>query len=208
MVDDLCDEPREGDIAIAMFYCDFHGQQEQTATNIMGAILKQLVVRGEVLEHVRLAFQKAKKDVGGRKPRLPDIVQMLKQAVARLPPVFICIDALDECLPEHLLEVLESLSDILQESPRVRIFLIGRPPTEAQITRYFITGVAVSISPKRRDIERYLEKKLEKDTEQGAMSDGLRADILRIIPQRISGMCVGESVIHTIRDHALTNHAV
>lgn len=197
MIDDLCDGPREGDIAIAMFYCDFHVQQEQTAANIMGAILRQLVVRGEVLEHVQWAFQKAKKDVGGRKPRLPDIVQMLKQAVATLPPVFIGIDALDECHPEHLLEVPESLSDILQESPRVRIFLTGRPPTEAQIARYFITSVTVPISPKRRDIEIYLEKKLEKDTEQGAMSDGLRADILRIIPQRISGMCVGESAVHT-----------
>jgi len=84
VIDTLCDEPCEEDIAIAMFYCDFRDQQEQTTINIIGAILKQLVVRGEVLEQVQKAFQKAKKEVGGRGLRLPDIVQMLKQAVATL----------------------------------------------------------------------------------------------------------------------------
>ena len=208
MIDYLCDEADKGDIAIAMFYCDFHGQQEQTTTNIMGAILRQLVARGEMLEYVQSAFKMAKKEVGGRRPRLPDILRMLKQAIAVLPRVFVCIDALDECLPEYLLELLDSLRDILQESPRVRIFLTGRPQVETQLVRYFITCVTVPISPKRRDIERYLEKKLEKDTETKAMSDGLRADILRIIPQRISGMWVEESAVHTPHMHILTEHDV
>jgi len=192
VIDSLCDEPCEKDIAIAVFYCDFHDQQEQTATNIMGAILKQLVVRGGVLEDVRKAFKKAKNEVGGRGLRLPDIVQMLKQAVATLPQVFICIDALDECLPKHLLEILGSVKDILAESPRTRMFASGRPQLKGEIIRYFPTGVVVPISPKTNDIKRYLENKLEMDTEPDAMSDGLRADILRIIPQRISGMYVAE----------------
>jgi len=34
---------------------------------------------------------------------------MLKQVVAALPRVFICIDALDECLPKNLLELIASL---------------------------------------------------------------------------------------------------
>jgi len=152
-----------------MFYCDFRDQREQTTTSIMGAILKQLVVRGEVQK----AFQKAKNEVGGRSLRLPDMVQMLKQAVATLPPVFICVDALDGCLPKHLLELLVSLKDILQESWRTRIFVTGRPQIQAEITRYFTASVMVPISPKTHDIMRYLEKKLEMDTESDAMSDTL-----------------------------------
>jgi len=198
VIDELCDGPCEEDIAIAMFYCHFRDQQRQTTTNIIGAILKQLLVRGEVLEDVRSAFQKAKKEVGGRGLRLPDVVQMLKQAIAALPQVFICIDALDECIPKHLLELLGSLKDILQESRRTRIFFTGRPQVKAEITKYFITGVIIPISPKTHDIERYLEKKLEMDTECDAMSDGLRADILRIIPQRICGMCVEGSAVPTL----------
>ena len=195
MIDDLCDGPCEEGIAIAMFYCDFRDQREQTTTNIIGAILKQLVVRGEVLEHVQKAFQKAKNEVGGRGLRLPDMVQMLKQAVATLPQVFICIDALDECFPQHLLGLLTSLKDVLQESQKTRIFFTGRSQVGAEIARYFTSSVIVPISPKTYDIVIYLEKKLEMDTDSDAMSDTLRADILRIIPQRISGMCVAESVV-------------
>ena len=197
MIDDLCDGPGEEEIAIAMFYYDFRDQREQTATNIMGAILKQLVVRGEVLEHVQEAFQKAKKEVGGRGLRLPDMVQMLKQAVTKLPQVYICIDALDECPPKHLVDLLVSLKDILQESLGVRIFLTGRPQVESEITRHFPNCVTVPINPKTHDVKKYLERKLEMDTERGAMSDGLRADILRIIPERISEMFVGASIVPT-----------
>ena len=195
MIDNLCDEPCEEEIAIAMFYCDFRGQQEQTATNVIGAILKQLLVRGEVLGHVQSAFQKVKKEVGGRGLRLPDMVQMLKQAVAILPQVFMCIDALDECPPKHLLELLKSLKDILRGSPRTRIFLSGRPQVEAEITRYFMTRLTIPIIPKAHDIEIYLENKLEMDPEPVAMSDSLRADILRIIPARVSQMCVGACAV-------------
>ena len=173
-----------------MFYCDFRDQQEQTATNIIGAILKQLLVTGEVLEHVQSTFQKAKKEVGGRGLRLPEMVQMLKQAVAILPQVFMCIDALDECPPKHLLELLRSLKDILRGSLRMRIFLTGRPQVKAEITKYFITRLTIPITPKTHDIEIYLENKLEMDPEPVAMSDGLRADILRIIPERVSQMCI------------------
>ena len=187
MIDSLYDEPSEEDIATAMFYYDFRDQNEQTATNIIGAILKQLVFRKEVLEHVQKVFQKGR----DRGPRLPDLVQMLKEAVVTLPQVFICIDALDECLPQHLLELLMSLKDILPESRRARIFFTGRPQVEAEITRHFTCSVTVPISPKIHDIERYLEKKLDMDTEHYAMSDSLRADILRIILGKISETFVG-----------------
>ena len=195
MIDDLCDKPCEEEIAIAMFYCDFRDQREQTTTNIVGAILKQLVVRGEVLDHVKQEFQKAKNEVGGRSLRLPDMVQMLKQAVATLPRVFICIDALDECIPQHLVGLLVLLGDILHESPGTRIFLTGRPQVHAEIEKRFTGSVIIPISPKMHDIERYLEEKLKMDTESDAMSDTLRADILRVIPQKVSGMCVAESLV-------------
>jgi len=191
-----------------MIYCDFRDQREQTTTNIIGAILKQLLVKGETLEHVQTAFQKAKTEVGGRGLRLPDMVQMLKQAVAILPRVFIFIDALDECLPKHLLGLLVSLKDILRGSPRTRIFLTGRLQVEAKITRYF-TGLTVPIIPKRHDIKRYLEKRLEMDPESVAMSDSLRADILIIIPERISEMYVGASTVpHSMHELILTNYGL
>jgi len=42
---------------------------------------------------------------------------MLRIAIASLPRVFICFDALDKCLPKHLLERLGSTGDIVREFP-------------------------------------------------------------------------------------------
>ena len=195
VIDRLHDEAGGGDIAVAGFYCDFRNQDEQTAVNILGAILKQLVARDDMLEHVRMAFRKAKKELGGRDLRLPDMVQMVKRAVATLPQVFICIDGLDECLPKHLLESLGSLRDILQESPGTRILVTGRPHVVVEIVKYFAAAIIVPIYPSKHKIKRYLEKKLEMETVCDAMSDDLLVDILRIIPERMSEMCVGASTV-------------
>jgi len=154
----------------------------------MGAILKQLVGRGDIPEYIREAFQTAKRNFGSRGPRLPDLMEMVRKTIVSLPQVFICLDALDECLPKHLPDLLGSLRDIVQESPKTRIFLTGRPHIAGDIKRYFATAVVIPISPNMDDIRSYLEKRLDKDSEPEAMNGGLRADILRVILERTSDM--------------------
>jgi len=197
VIDSLCDQEEEN-IAVAAFYCDFASQQEQTINNVMGAILKQLVGKGEITKGLREAFQKAKKEVGGRGPRLPDLMGMLRTAVASLPKVFICVDALDECLPKCLPELLGSLRDIVRESPNTRIFLTGRPHVREDIQRYFTKAVVIPISPNTEDVRNYLEMRLDMDAEPEAMNSDLRADIVRVILENISDMCVRPFRISTL----------
>ena len=201
VIDGLCDQAEEENMAVAGLYCDFLSQQEQTVNNIIGAILKQIVSRGEIAEDLRKAFQKGKKEFGGRGPRLVDLMGMLKAAIASLPQVVICIDALDECLPKHLPELLESLRDITRESPRTRIFLTGRPHVKEDIQRYFPKAVVIPVSPNMDDIRSYLEMRLDRDPEPEAMNDDLRADIVRITLEKISNVCVeafNTSILSTI----------
>jgi len=198
VIDALCDQAKEENLAVACLYCDFLAQQEQTTTNMMGAILKQLVGRGDIPKDIREAFQEAKKEVGGRRPLLADLVRMLRIAIARPAKVFICIDALDECLPKNLPELLESLRDISRECPGARIFLTGRPHVGEAIQRYFTKAVAIPISPNTGDIKSYLQMRLDRDAEPGAMNDDLRADIVKIILKNMSDMCVGISPLSTM----------
>jgi len=197
VIDSLCDQPGEENVAVAAFYCDFVSQKEHTITNIMGAILKQLVGRGGVAEDLREAFQKAKKMVGGRGPRPADLLGMLRTLIASLPQVFICVDALDECLPKCLPELLESLRDIIRGSPSTRIFLTGRPHVREDIKRCFTKMVVAPISPNPDDIRNYVKMRLDRDAEPEAMTNDLRADIVRAILERISDMCVGPFRIST-----------
>ena len=150
--------------------------------------MKQLVARGGIPDHLREAFQKGKKEYGGRGLRLAELMGMLKTAIASLPQIFICLDALDECLPKYLPELLESLRDILRESPRTKIFLTGRPHVREDVRKYFTKAVAILISPNRDDIRNYVEMRLDRDAEPEAMSDNLRADIVRAIQENISDM--------------------
>ena len=188
MIDSLYDRAAEENIAVAGLYCDFLSQQEQTATNIMGAVLKQIVRREGIPEYLREAFQKGQKEYGGRGLRLAELMGMLKTTIASLSQVFICIDALDEFPPKHLPELLESLRSILRESPRTKIFLTGRPQMADDVKRYFSKAVVILVSPTPDDIRHYVEIRLDRDTEPEAMNKDLRADIVRVILEKISDM--------------------
>ena len=188
MIDSLCDRAGGKDIAVVGLYCDFLAQQEQSATSMLGAILKQLFRGGGIPEYIREAFEKAKREFGGRGLRLPDLVGLLLRTIAELEGVFICIDGLDESAPKHRRELLESLREIIQMSPNTRIFLTGRSHINDEIMKCFSEVVRILVSPTQEDIKSYLEMRLDGDTDPSAMDDELRAGIMRIIPAKISEM--------------------
>ena len=104
---------------------------------------------------------------------------------------FICIDALDECVPEHRVKLLDSLNEILRESPGTKMFVTGRPHILPEITRRLARRVtSLLISTKRDDVIRYLHSRLAGDTTPDAMDSVLEAEILRKIPEDVSEMYV------------------
>jgi len=169
-------------------YCDFLAQQEQSTTNMLGAMLKQLAGRGGISTLTREAFKKAKKEFGGRGLQLPDMLNILKKTITSLRRLFICIDALDECTPKHRWELIESLREIVRVLPGARVFLTGRPYIGDEIVTSFSKTLRISLCPTRRDIMRYLERRLDSDTDPKAMDDELRTYIMRIISEKISDM--------------------
>ena len=188
LIDSLCDQAGRKDIAVVGLYCDFLAQQEQSTTSMLGAILKQLASRGGIPEHIREAFQKTRREFGGRGLRLPDMVEILKKTITSLQRIFVCIDALDESAPKQRRELLESLQEIVRVSPNMRILLTGRSHIDDEIAEFSGGVVRIPISPTQDDIMSYLEMKLKRDTTPKAMDDELRADIMSVIPEKISEM--------------------
>jgi len=184
MIDSLCKQTGERDLAVAWLYCDYFAHQEQSATAMLGSILKQLVSIGEVPEDVRQIFRKRFSDRG---LRLLDAVEMLKTTIALLPSVYICIDALDECTPESRQELLGSLREIVRESPSTRVLFTGRSHIQGEVKKYFAVVIIIPVSPTDDDIRSYLGVRLNRDTEPDAMDDDLRSDIMRMIPEMVSG---------------------
>ena len=158
---------------------------------MLGALLKQVVSGLEgTPEEISQAYQNRNSAIGGRGLPLADIVKMLHTTSSK-KPTFICIDALDECAEQYRVKLLDSLNQILQKSPGTRIFLTGRPYIRPVIGRHLGGRVAsLAVGPTRDDIVGYINTKLGEDTNPDAMDCTLEADILRKIPEDISGMYV------------------
>ena len=184
VVDWLGDRTKGQNRAVICFYFDFAARREQTATSMLGSLLKQMIGRMDrVPEDISRALQEQKKAVSGRKPKLDDIIKML-QLITSSQPTFMVIDALDECTAVQRFRLLDSLKEIVDKSSDVRIFITGRPHIRAEIERR-LAGRAVSIpvSPPRDDIIRFLRVRLSEDETPDAMDETLEADIL----EKISG---------------------
>jgi len=191
VIDRLCDEARGKNVAVACFYFDFAARREQSSTRMLGALLKQIVGGlGEIPGGISQAYEDQKKVIGGRGPQLSDIAKLL-QTTSSERLTFICIDAMDECAPEHRVKILDSLDQVLQKSPGTRIFMTGRQHVQAEIGKRLTGRVAsVAITPRKSDVVGYLRTRLKEDTNPDAMDITLEADILRKIPEDISEMYV------------------
>jgi len=187
VVDYLCDQAEERDMAVACFYYDFASREAQSPTNTLGSLLKQLLSGlGVIPVEIVRKFRSQRKVIGGRRLRLPDIVKMFV-TVQTSQRTFVCVDALDECVPEHQLEVLDTLGQILQTSPTIRVFMTGRSHIRGAIERVLGGRVtSVSIMPRDHDIVTYLRARLVKDTTPEVMNSGLEDDIMQSIPKEIS----------------------
>ena len=131
----LCDQAGRQDTVVTCFCLDFAARKEQSATSMLGSLLKKVVNGMErISEQISRGFQEHTKAIGGRALRLPDIVKML-QSVTSSQPTFICIDERDECVAVHREKILDSLKQIIEKSAGTRIFMTGRSHIRAEIER-------------------------------------------------------------------------
>ena len=192
VIDKLCDEAIEGDPTVACFYFDFAARNEQSPVNMLGSLLRQLVSGpGEVPEAIARDFRKEKMSIGGRGLQVSGVLNMF-QTITITRRVLICVDALDECVPEHRMVVLESLGQILQGSPSTRLFMTGRPHVRSEVERE-LGGAAtfMFIRATEDGVLKFLREKLRKDTIPNMMSSRLEGDIMESIPAISSETYVG-----------------
>ena len=192
VMDTLCGQENMDNVVVVYVYCDFNAQDEQTATGVLGSLLKQVVSALEPIpDRVEREFERSKRGVGGRKLLLPDILEMLNNSLSCLRRVFICIDALDEFPAKHRPELWEYLQQIVVTCQSTRLFFTGRLHIRDEVQRYFpSTAEVLPISSGTHDIGLYLKMRLKRDLELDEMDEELEADILRIIPEVASGTYV------------------
>ena len=188
VIQTLCHQNSGKQVAVACLYCDFHAHKEQTTAHMLGAILKQVVSGFEhIPQEVEAAFQRSKTQLDGRELEYGEILKLLISTLGALQRSYICIDALDEFSDEHRPELFDALLQVTQESPTTRLFLTGRPHIEDEMERC-PRSVRIRITPTEEDIQHYLVMRLRNDTQPRVMNEDLRKEILKVIPEKVSGM--------------------
>jgi len=208
VIDELCDWAVDRKIAVACFYCDFQSQKMQTPENVLGALVKQIVRKSDtshtIPAEIAAEFQKAKGYVGGRGLRVPEVLKLLRAALTPFDGAFVCIDALDELLEQHLPKLLRSLHVIYQSCPGIRFFFIGRSHITVEMEEYFPGSARLlQTKPIEEDIRRYVKMMLDDDPDPAAMNTDLREEIMNRVSETISDVYV-TSVFSSSLDHSLT----
>ena len=166
---------------------------------MLGSLLRQLISReGKIPEAIAHEFRKEKRVIGGRGPQVSGILNMLQTIVAKRR-TFICIDALDECVPECRMVILESLGKILDGSPNTCILMTGRPHVRWEVEKE-LGGAATFLFIRATEdgVLRFLREKLRKDTAPNIMSSTLEEDIMKSIPAMSSETYVGTRLRATL----------
>ena len=192
VIDTLCDGISEDNVAVAYVYCDFSTPNAQSASTVLGPLLRQVVgALTQIPGDVQTAFERSKSQVDGCGLRLREIIEMLIKSLSCLKWSFICIDALDEFPLKFRPQLWECLQRVVRQCPNTRLFVTGRPHIRNELEKYF-PGAAgmLPISPSKDDIGLYLKMRLERDPEFDVMDDDLQTDILRVIPESIAGVFV------------------
>ena len=191
VIDSLREQTSGENIAVLSLYCDYQTQKDQSAVNIIGSLLSQVVLgAGQIPSEIRRTFELKKR--GHQALRLPEMLKLFVKTVSLTERVYICFDAMDELLPENRSELLRALRQIVGDAPNIRLFLTGRPHIRGELDKYLTKGAyAIQIVADQGDIARYVSRRMEDDDDDGdpdLMPDDLKNDILKVILERSSEM--------------------
>ena len=139
---------------MAYIYCNYKAQEEQSTTNLLAAILKQLVqARSSLMAPVeRLYVQHVDQ---GTRPAIDEILAALKYVLAKFTTVHVVIDALDECRDSDGTRglFLAKLQD-LQAKTDLRIMVTSRFIPD--IINEFKTALRLKVQADDEDVKRFV----------------------------------------------------
>jgi len=191
VIDTLRKETRGRNMAVVFLYCNYQAQKDQSAVNMIGGLVRQAASREpRIPSEIKRAFDESMRE-GEDGLGLPDMVKLFIQVIGSIEVVYLCVDAVDEVLPQHRPKFLRALQQIVQEAPNVRLFLTGRPHIRTELDKLLTKrAYSIHIVANRGDITRYLDQKMDDDDGQnpGLMTEDLRNVIMETMLEKTSEM--------------------
>ncbi|KAF7958419.1 hypothetical protein EAE96_001967 [Botrytis aclada] len=172
----IFDQLEDGD-CLAFFYCDYKDTKTQDPLNILGSLVKQLVLadRRGFAELEALSAE--------------DLCTLLRDISRYFDNVHLVVDALDEC-GDGRLNILRFLTGLnTTKDGNIKIILASRH--EPDIERYLVDFTKLSIAAHRNDMELYVHSKIECRLRENPMftwSQELKEEIAQRLVDEAQGM--------------------
>ena len=198
IIEDIIAQHEPGSAIITYFYCDFRDKDKQNCRNLLLSIISQLCTQSNfccnILSRIYLEHGE-----GARKPGDETLTRCLTELVSLLVqvPVYIIVDALDECpnesgLPTPREEVLELVKNLVTlRVPSLHICVTSRPEIDIQSALEPLTSLRVSLhneSGQKKDIVDYIGSVVYSDTKMRRWREEDRRIVIETLTERANGM--------------------
>jgi hypothetical protein len=183
--------------SLAIYYCDFREDQKKDLRGLLSSVLFQLCDQSVPYYDILSAFYSAHRD-GAQSPRDDELAQCLKDLL-NLPgqaPVYLIIDALDECPDtsalssprEGVLMILEDLID--SQLPNLRICVTSRPEADIKPVLEPLSFWSVSLhdeNGQREDIENYIKSVVNTNKKMRRWTPEHKQLVIDVVTSRANG---------------------
>ena len=183
--------------SLAMFYYDFREDEKKDLRGLLSSILFQLCDQSDSYYTILSTFYSTHRD-GARSPSDDELIRCLKDLLG-LPgqaPIFLIIDALDECpntsLPSPREEVLVLLEDLVNSSlPNLRICVTSRPEADIKLVLEPLTFRSISLHDEggqKEDIESYIKSVVNTNKKMRRWTPVHKRLVIDVLSERADGM--------------------
>ena len=198
IIEDIKAQRKAESAILAYFYCDFRDEDKQNCRNLVVSIISQICTQSnlfcDVLSRIYLEH-----DEGAQKPSDETLTKCLMEMVS-LPiqdPVYLILDALDECpnnsgLPTAREEVLDLINDLVSLClPKLHVCVTSRPEIDIKTILEPLTSLCVSLhnqTGQKEDIMDYVSSVVYADKKMGRWREEDRKLVVETLSERADGM--------------------
>ena len=184
--------------SLAIFFYDFREDKKKDLTGLLSSVLFQLCDQSDSYSDILAAFYSTHRN-GTQSPGDDKLVECLMDLLKRPQsrPVYLVIDALDECPSTSSLssprEVLLSFLEDLVEAqlPNLRICVTSRPEVDIKVILEPLAFHSVSLHDEggqKKDIMEYIESIVNTNKRMKNWNPGQRQLVIDVLTKRADGM--------------------
>ena len=183
-----------GLVSLAIFYHDFRDKEKKDLRGLLSSVLSQLCNKSDSYFSILSTFY-SRYDNGARSPSNDEVYRCLKDLLI-LPgqaPVFLVVDALDECpKASYRNQVLMLLQDLVDSRPpNLRICVTSRPEINIKHILEPLSFRSVSLhdeSGHKEDIANYIKSFVHQDPSMQRWTLVHKQLVIDVLTERADGM--------------------